>query len=96
LSLNDSIVTHIPLMIDRILRKQKAIGRQVIITTHSEALLKNQIDGNSIILLETGADGTTARVADEIEISLMSAGLTPAEIMLPKARPNDIEQLGLL
>lgn len=96
LSLNDSIVSHIPLMIDRILRKQKALSRQVIITTHSEALLRNPLEGNSILLLETGADGTTARIADEIELGLMKAGLTPAEVMLPKARPRNIDQLGLL
>lgn len=96
LSLNDSIVSHIPLMIDRILRKQKALGRQVIITTHSEALLRNPLESNSILLLEPGADGTTARVADEFEMGLMNAGMTPAEVMLPKARPSHIDQLGLL
>lgn len=96
LSLNDAIVSHIPLMIDRILRKQKALGRQVIITTHSEALLRNPLEGNSILLLEAGADGTTARIANEFELELMKAGMTPAEVMLPKARPSNIDQLGLL
>lgn len=96
LSLNDAIVSHIPLMIDRVLRKQKAFGRQVIITTHSEALLKNPLDSNSILLLETSPDGTTARIANEVEKSLMDAGLTPAEVMLPKARPALVDQLGLM
>lgn len=96
LSLNDAIVSHIPLMIDRVLKKQKASNRQVIITTHSEALLSNPLDSQSIILLESGQDGTTARTADEIESSLMQSGLTPAEVMLPKARPTSVDQLGLL
>ncbi|HBO4817469.1 chromosome segregation protein SMC [Pseudomonas aeruginosa] len=96
LSLNDAIVSHIPLMIDRVLRKQKASNRQVIITTHSEALLRNPLDSNSIILLEPGQDGTTARTADEMESSLMAAGLTPADVMLPKARPGLVDQLGLM
>lgn len=96
LSLNDAIVSHIPLMIDRILRKQKALNRQVIITTHSEALLRNPLESNSILLLEAGADGTTARVADEFETQLMKSGMTPADVMLPKARPSNIDQLGLL
>ncbi|WP_282349350.1 ATP-binding protein [Pseudomonas sp. PS01301] len=96
LSLNDAIVAHIPLMIDRILRKQKALSRQVIITTHSEALLRNPLEGNSILLLEAGADGTTARIANNFELELMNAGMTPAEVMLPKARPSNIDQLGLL
>lgn len=95
LSLNDAIVSHIPLMIDRVLRKQKAFGRQVIITTHSEALLRNPLDSNAILLLETSSDGTTARVANDIERALMDTGLTPAEVMLPKARPTMIDELGL-
>ncbi len=96
LSLNDAIVSHIPLMIDRVLRRQKASGRQVIITTHSEALLNNPLDSQSIILLESGQDGTTARTADAQETSLMASGLTPAEVMLPKARPGLVDQLGLM
>lgn len=96
LSLNDAIVSHIPLMIDRVLRKQKASSRQVIVTTHSEALLRNPLDSHSIILLEAGVDGTEARTANEEEKSLMSAGLTPAEVMLPKARPTLVDQLGLM
>ncbi|KPJ32075.1 chromosome segregation protein SMC [Burkholderia multivorans] len=95
LSLNDAIVSHIPLMIDRVLRQQKAAGRQVIITTHSEALLDNPLDGKSIILLEPKAEGTIAREPDETEIELMEAGLSPANVLLPKTRPAGIDQLGL-
>jgi len=95
LSLNDAIVTHIPLMIDRVLRKQKAFNRQVIITTHSEALLQNPLESNSIILLQAKPGGTEARTANDEELTLMSVGLTPAEVMLPKARPAQIDQLGL-
>lgn len=95
LSLNDAIVAHIPLMIDRVLRKQKAIGRQVIITTHSEALLRNPLDGRGIILLEPTLDGTVARIPDETELGLMSSGLSPADVILPKTHPEGIDQLGL-
>jgi len=95
LSLNDAIVTHIPLMIDRVLRKQKAFGRQVIITTHSEALLRNPIDGRAIVLLQPASDGTQARLADDKELQLMSHGLSPADVLLPKTRPQGIDQLGL-
>ena len=95
LSLNDAIVAHIPLMIDRVLRQQKASGRQVIITTHSEALLNNPLDGRAIILLEPQPDGTVARVPDDIELSLMATGMSPAEVLLPKTRPQGIDQLGI-
>lgn len=95
LSLNDAIVSHIPLMIDRVLRKQKAIGRQVITTTHSEALLRTPLDSRAILLLEASPDGTHARVASETEAKLMDAGLSPAEVLMPKTRPAEIDQLGL-
>ncbi|RAM61398.1 AAA family ATPase [Herbaspirillum rubrisubalbicans] len=95
LSLNDSIVSNIPLMIDRILRKQKAIGRQVIITTHSEALLKAPLASESIILLESSQNGALARLPNEGERNLLDAGLSAAEVLLPKTHPNDIQQLGL-
>lgn len=95
LSLNDAIVSHIPLMLDRVLRKQKAFGRQVIITTHSAALLKAPLDGRSILLLETKPEGTSARSPDDIELGLMSAGLTAAEVLMHKTRPTDVDQLGL-
>ncbi|MEA5672532.1 AAA family ATPase [Pseudomonas sp. MH2] len=95
LSLNDSIVSHIPLMIERVLKRQRQINRQVLITTHSEALLENPINSRSIVLLEPGVEGTTARLASSEETLMMDAGLTPAEVMLPKARPKGIDQLGL-
>lgn len=95
LSLNDAIVSHIPLMVDRVLRKQKAFGRQVITTTHSEALLRTPIDSRSVLLLEPGQDGTQVRVANDVETKLMDNGLTPAEVLMPRTRPADIDQLGL-
>ncbi|AVT12382.1 AAA family ATPase [Paracidovorax avenae] len=95
LSLNDAIVAHIPLMIDRVLRKQKAYGRQVIVTTHSEALLGNPLDGGAIILLQQNSDGTLARMPSATEIDLMKAGLSPADVMLPKTHPEGIDQIGL-
>lgn len=95
LSLNDAIVRNIPLMIDRVLRKQKALGRQVIITTHSHELLSNPLDSQAIVLLEPGEDGTTARLANDKEAQMLDAGLTPAEVLLPHTRPKDIAQLGL-
>lgn len=95
LSLNDAIVTHIPLMIDRVLRERKSFNRQVIITTHSEALLRNPLDSRSIILLQAKHDGTEARPANEEERILLELGRSPAEVMLPKARPTQIDQIGL-
>lgn len=97
LSLNDAITKHIPLMIDRVLRLRKKGGslRQVLSTTHSETLISAVPDPKSILLLEPGENGTTARTADNQELLEMEHGLNPAEVLLPKTRPENIEQMGL-
>jgi predicted ATPase len=94
ISLNDSVVKEIPLIIQR-LQKNKKTKRQVVISTHSEALLSNQgIDGRGVILLETSADGSTGRTLIEDEALALEAGLSVAEVVLPKTRPTSVNQLG--
>lgn len=97
LSLNDAITEHIPLMIDRVLRSRKkgAFLRQVLSTTHSETLIAAVPDVKSILLLEPGENGTSVRTASEEEQREVEHGLNPAEVLLPKTRPKNIEQMGL-
>lgn len=95
LSLNDAIVEHIPLMIDRVLRLRKKGTRQVILTTHSDNLIGAVADPDEVILLEPGENGTTARKANEAESQSMKHGLNAAEVLLPKTRPEKIGQMGL-
>ncbi|WP_079455787.1 AAA family ATPase [Pseudomonas aeruginosa] len=87
LSLSDAIVEKIPLMIDRI-QKQSKQRRQVLISTHSEALLKSPIDANGVLLLEPTDKGTRVRQPDSAEKKMLDCGLTVAEVILPKARPQ--------
>lgn len=95
ISLNDAIVAQIPLIIERLQRGQK-YKRQVLLTTHSEALLSNPgIDERSVVLLETGNQGTTGRVVNADERQALRAGLSVAEVVLPKTRPTAVTQLGL-
>lgn len=95
ISLNDAIVKEIPLIIDRLQRDRKT-RRQVVLTTHSEALLSNPgIDERGVVLLETGRQGTTGRALDMPEKQALSAGLSVAEVVLPKTRPSKVSQLGL-
>lgn len=94
ISLNDAVVKEIPLIIQR-LQKNKKQRRQVVISTHSEALLSNPgIDGRGVILLETSADGSTGRTLQEDEALALEAGLSVAEVVLPKTRPSSVNQLG--
>lgn len=96
LSLNDGIVSQIPLLISGMQRKAKH-RRQVIITTHSEALLNNEgIDGREVIRLEPTENGTEMLLPSKEEIVALKAGLTPADVILSKARPHQVEQLSLL
>ena len=95
ISLNDAIVRQIPLMLSR-LQRHKKVRRQIILSTRSEALLSNPgIDGRGVILLETSAEGSTARTVNEDESLDIQAGLSVAEVILPKTRPSTVNQLGL-
>jgi len=94
LSLNDAITEHIPLIIDRVLRKRKS-SRQVLISTHSDNLIAAVGDPQSILVLEPSANGSVVRPPSEDEARAMEHGLNPAEVLLPKTRPNQVDQMGL-
>ncbi len=96
LSLNDAIVREIPRLLERIQRDKKRRGRQVVVSTHSEALLSNPgIDGRGVLLLEPKEEGTRVRPVDAAEASSLKSGLSVAEVVLPKTHPKTVEQLSL-
>ncbi len=93
LSLNDAIVERIPILIERLQRKRM---QQVFMTTHSYSLLANPgIDGRDVLILETGTEGTQVRGISEEEAVLLKSGLSIAEVLLPKARPESAEKITL-
>lgn len=95
ISLNDAIVKQIPLILSRFQRDRK-VRRQIIVSTHSEALLSNPgIDGRGVVLLQTGADGSKARTLNPDEADMLQQGFSVAEVVLPKTRPDTVNQLGL-
>lgn len=95
LSLNEEIVGHIHKLIVQMQRKAKH-SRQVFITTHSEALLReSSIDPREVIRLEPTSDGTQVHEANETERTLIASGYTIAETMLRKSKPGPLEQLEL-
>ncbi len=96
LSLNDAIVREIPRLLQRIQRDKKRRSRQVLISTHSEALLSNPgIDARGVLLLEPGQEGTSVRPVNDKESMSLDSGLSVAEVVLPKTHPKAAEQLGL-
>lgn len=95
ISLNDSIVRQIPLILHRAQQGRKS-RRQILLSTHSEALLSNEgIDGRGVILLEAGREGSTARSVTDQEVLALESGLSVAEVVLPKTHPTQVDQLAL-
>lgn len=95
LSLHQAVVEQVPVLIDRVQRKAK-YRRQIIISTHSEALLRNTgIDGRGVMVLEPSREGTLIRSVNEAEKKGLEAGLSVADVVLPQTRPKGAEQLGL-
>lgn len=95
LSLNTRIVAQLAPLIARMQRNRR---RQILVSTHSDALLTEQgIDGREVLLLQPGTEGTEVNVAADIaEVkTLLASGLTVGEVVLPRTRPPSAEQLSL-
>ncbi|MFO7775184.1 MAG: AAA family ATPase [Candidatus Hydrogenedentota bacterium] len=91
LSLNDAIVREIPRLFEQVQAKKGK--RQVVISTHSDALLSNKgIDGRGVLKLEPGPEGTTIRSINDDEAMALRQGLSVAEVILPKTKPEKIGQ----
>jgi hypothetical protein len=70
--------------------------QQVFMTTHSYSLLENPgIDCRNVLLLEPGTEGTQVRGITEDEAILLKSGLSIAEVLLPKTRPESAEKITL-
>jgi predicted ATPase len=95
LSLHPAVVKHLPGLFSRVGRRA---GRQVIVTTHSDALLSDDGIGlDEVHLLATAHEGTTVRTAiDDNQIRLLlDGGITMADAVFPRVRPNSVDQLPL-
>jgi len=95
LSLNAGIVEQLAPLIYRMQRQRR---RQVLISTHSEDLLRDKgIDGREVLLLTPDSEGTRVDIATNVKDAraLLDAGLPVADAVLPRTRPGNVEQLGL-
>lgn len=95
LSLHEEVIRYVPQMFARTQRKT---GRQVIVSTHSSDLLKDEGIGlDEVLLLKPSKEGTSLRPASafkEIQ-SLLKGGLSIAEAVLPQTSPDRASQLTL-
>jgi len=96
LSLHTGIVSQLAPLIRR-LQRTKNGKRQVIVSTHSEALLSNnQIDPQEVLMLQPGRDGTTTIVPasnDEEITELLAGGMNIAEAVIPRTVAKDAYQM---
>lgn len=95
LSLNSAIVSKIPALIFKL---QKPKKRQVLISTHSLDLLSDKgISLDEILVLSPSAEGTLVETASSIPTikAMQEGGMSPANAILPRTKPKDINQLTL-
>ena len=79
-------------------RIQQRSGRQIFLSTHSPELLRDDGIGlDEALLLIPENEGTSVRAAGDIpEIkSLVDGGLSLADAVIPKTRPEQAQQLTL-
>jgi predicted ATPase len=95
LSLNEEIVRNLPRVIYQVQRQMKTV-RQVVITTHSEALLSDRsIPAEHVIRLAAEQKGTAIRAIDDEERAMLASGLPVGQVLLGATRPANIDQLEL-
>lgn len=96
LSLHEEIVRQLPLLFAKLDRGKKKETRQVFITTHAQAMLEGEgIGANETLVLEPGAEGTKITAPTAEERKLILEGLSVAEVLLPRTKPADLQQLSL-
>ncbi len=93
LSLNAGIVSQLAPFVSKMQRSRRP---QVFVSTHSDALLTEKgIDGGEVLLLTPAREGTAVKIASDIDEvqTLLEAGFTVGEVVLPRTRPEHAEQL---
>jgi len=95
LSLHPEVIRYLPQMFARLGRKT---GRQILLSTHSPELLRDDGIGlDEVLLLLPDREGTNVRAAGDFEEipRLLEGGLTLSEAVMPKTRPEGAQQLPL-
>jgi len=99
LSLHPEIVRHIPQMMLRVQRGREGAIRQVLLSTHSSDLLRDEgIAADEVLLFIPAQEGSDVKVVADIDEvrQLLEAGLTAAEAVIPRTQPVNAVQFSLL
>jgi len=95
LSLHPEIVRVLPLMFARV---QRLTERQIFISTHSPDLLRDEGIGlDEVLLFVPEVEGTSVTLAESHRDvrDLLHGGISLADIVVPKTRPENVQQLTL-
>jgi predicted ATPase len=95
LSLHPEVIRYVPQMFARI---QRRTGRQIILSTHSADLLRDEGIGlDEVFLLAPGREGTEVNAASNFaEIrELLEGGVTLPDALMPRTKPDRAQQLPL-
>lgn len=86
LSLHEQIIGQIPRMLDEARRSRKKANVQIFISTHSPTLLSDTSISGTFLVLIPGKNGEQTRIKEptEKDTLAMQAGLSAADILLPK------------
>jgi predicted ATPase len=87
LSLHRNIVEQIPRLLADARRSRKKTGGQVFVSTHSPSLLSSPDISGNFLILNPGQHGesTTIEEPSDQDVIALQSGMTPADILLPKA-----------
>ena len=95
LSLHPEIVRFLPQMFAR---TQRRTGRQILISSHSPELLRDEDIGlDEVLLLQPDQEGTRINPASglaDVE-QLLRGGMTLADVVIPRTKPANPQQLSL-
>ena len=95
LSLHSEIIRMLPQMFARV---QRRTGRQILISTHSPDLLRDEGIGlDEVMLFFPEKEGTKISTTDSIENiqGLLKGGLSIADVVIPQTKPEKAHQISL-
>jgi predicted ATPase len=86
LSLHKAVVEQIPQLLHKTRQRRSKSGGQILISTHSEAMLSNTSIDGFFLVLKPGKGGEATKIVppSDDDILAMQAGLSAADILLPQ------------
>lgn len=96
LSLHPEVVRHTPTIFASV---QRRTGKQILVSTHSPEILRDETVGlDEVLLLNPEKEGTQLIQASDLPRikELLAAGLSLADIIIPHTRPDRVRQLTLV